>query len=48
MSYYPGRGERGEDEVTCDAGGIAMSRNTGPSGGYGDVVPWVAASDSTL
>ena len=26
----------------CDAGGIAMSRDTGPSGGYGDVVgrPW--------
>lgn len=47
ISYYPGRGEAGGDEAMCDAGGIAMSRDTGPSGGHGDVVPWVGASDGT-
>jgi D-serine ammonia-lyase len=47
ISYYPSRGEAGGDEAMCDAGGIAMSRDTGPSGGYGDVVPWVSASDGT-
>jgi D-serine ammonia-lyase len=40
VSYYPGRGENGLDEALCDAGGIAMSKDRGPSGGFGDVVPW--------
>ncbi|CAG7851539.1 D-serine dehydratase; AltName: Full=D-serine deaminase; Short=DSD [Serendipita indica DSM 11827] len=40
ISAYPARGEGGVDEAMCDAGGIAMSRDTGPSGGFGDVVPW--------
>ena len=42
ISYYPGRGEGGTDEAMCDAGAIAMSKDTGPSGGFGDVIgkPW--------
>lgn len=42
ISYYPGRGEGGADEAMCDAGAIAMSKDTGPSGGYGEVIgkPW--------
>ena len=35
ISYYPGRGEDGTDEALCDAGGIAMSKDTGPIKGYG-------------
>jgi len=38
VSYYPGRGEDGSDEAMCDAGGVAMSKDTGPWAGYGDVV----------
>ncbi|KZT37386.1 hypothetical protein SISSUDRAFT_862144 [Sistotremastrum suecicum HHB10207 ss-3] len=38
ISYYPGRGADISDEALCDAGALAMSRDTGPSGGYGDVV----------
>ncbi|GLB36122.1 putative serine dehydratase domain [Lyophyllum shimeji] len=38
VSYYPGRGEAGEDEALIDAGAIAFSKDTGPSGGYGDVI----------
>lgn len=38
VSYYPGRGEGGIDEALCDAGGIAMSKDTGPIKGYG----WVS------
>ncbi|KAI0032750.1 putative serine dehydratase domain-containing protein [Vararia minispora EC-137] len=38
ISYYPGRGADGSDEAMCDAGGIAMSKDTGPSGGFGDVI----------
>ncbi|KAF8078656.1 putative serine dehydratase domain-containing protein [Lyophyllum atratum] len=38
VSYYPGRGENGEDEALIDAGAIAFSKDTGPSGGYGEVV----------
>lgn len=42
ISYYPGRGENGSDEAMCDAGAIAMSKDTGPRPGYGDVIgkPW--------
>ncbi|KAJ7048510.1 putative serine dehydratase domain-containing protein [Mycena amicta] len=42
ISHYPGRGVDGGDEAICDAGCIAMSKDTGPSGGFGDVVgrPW--------
>lgn len=42
ISYYPGRGEDGTDEALCDAGGIAMSYDTGPIMGYGEVIgkPW--------
>ena len=45
ISYYPGRGAGGEDEAMCDAGAIAMSKDTGPSGIFGEVVgkPWVLA-----
>lgn len=38
ISYYPGRGEGGIDEAMCDAGGLAMTRDTGPIPGFGDVV----------
>lgn len=42
ISYYPGRGKNAEgekeDEVLCDAGAIAMSKDTGPIPGFGDVV----------
>ncbi|KAG6911989.1 hypothetical protein DXG01_000237 [Tephrocybe rancida] len=37
VSYYPGRGD-GEDEALIDAGALAFSKDTGPSGGYGDVI----------
>ncbi|KAI0322639.1 putative serine dehydratase domain-containing protein [Amylostereum chailletii] len=42
ISYYPGRGENGNDEAICDAGAIAMSKDTGPFGWFGDVIgkPW--------
>jgi D-serine deaminase-like pyridoxal phosphate-dependent protein len=42
ISTYPGRGAGGGDEAMCDAGCIAMSKDTGPSGGYGDIIgkPW--------
>ncbi|TBU45088.1 putative serine dehydratase domain-containing protein [Dichomitus squalens] len=42
ISYYPGRGEDGSDEAMCDAGAIAMSKDTGPRPGYGDIIgkPW--------
>ena len=42
ISYYPGRGEDGSDEAMCDAGALAMSKDTGPRAGYGDVIgkPW--------
>ncbi|CDO71617.1 hypothetical protein BN946_scf184911.g87 [Trametes cinnabarina] len=41
-SYYPGRGEDGSDEAMCDAGALAMSKDTGPRPGYGDITgkPW--------
>ena len=35
ISYYSGRGVDGTDEALCDAGGIAMSKDTGPIQGYG-------------
>lgn len=38
ISYYPGRGKEGSDEALCDAGAIAMSKDTGPSGSFGEVV----------
>ncbi|KAG5720200.1 D-serine dehydratase [Termitomyces sp. T112] len=38
VSYYPGRGEGGEDEALIDAGAIAFSKDTGPLGGYGNVI----------
>jgi len=42
VSYYPGRGADGTDEALCDAGAIAVSKDTGPREGYGDVIgkPW--------
>ncbi|KAG9083770.1 hypothetical protein FS749_005749 [Ceratobasidium sp. UAMH 11750] len=36
VSYYIGRGEG--DEAMCDAGAIAMSKDTGPYPGFGKVV----------
>ena len=36
ISFYPGRG--GADEAMCDAGGVALSKDTGPAGGYGDII----------
>ncbi|THH01788.1 hypothetical protein EW026_g948 [Hermanssonia centrifuga] len=38
ISYYPGRGAGSTDEAMCDAGAVAMSKDTGPSGSYGEVV----------
>jgi D-serine ammonia-lyase len=35
ISYYPGRGPDGTDEALCDAGAMALSKDTGPSGGFG-------------
>ncbi|TCD62211.1 hypothetical protein EIP91_007216 [Steccherinum ochraceum] len=42
ISYYSGRGVQGRDEALCDAGAIAMSKDTGPSGTFGEVIgkPW--------
>ena len=42
ISYYPGRGTDGSDEALIDAGAIAFSKDTGPSGSFGDVIghPW--------
>lgn len=42
VSHYPGRGADGSDEYMCDAGAIAMSKDSGPISGYGEVVgkPW--------
>ncbi|RXW19870.1 hypothetical protein EST38_g5992 [Candolleomyces aberdarensis] len=42
VSYYPGRGKGGEDEALIDAGAIAFSKDTGPSGSFGEVIgkPW--------
>ena len=42
VSYYPKRGEHNTDEVLIDAGAIAFSKDTGPSGSYGEVIgkPW--------
>ncbi|KAG9116049.1 hypothetical protein FRC07_007482 [Ceratobasidium sp. 392] len=36
VSYYVGRGEG--DEAMCDAGAIAMSKDTGPYPGFGKVI----------
>jgi len=43
ISYYPGRGTDGTDEAMVDAGAIAFSKDTGPSGVFGEVIglPWV-------
>jgi len=43
ISYYPGRGKDGKDEALIDAGAIAFSKDTGPSGTYGEVIgrPWI-------
>lgn len=38
ISYYPGRGKDGLDEAMCDAGAIAMSKDTGRIPGFGEVV----------
>lgn len=38
ISYYPGRGSDGQDEAMCDAGAIAMSKDTGRIPGFGEVV----------
>ncbi|KAF9535443.1 putative serine dehydratase domain-containing protein [Crepidotus variabilis] len=45
VSYYPGRGTDGVDEAIVDAGAIAFSKDTGPSGLFGEVIghPWVLA-----
>ncbi|KAH9486964.1 D-serine dehydratase [Psilocybe cubensis] len=42
VSYYPGRGVDGVDEALVDAGAIAFSKDTGPSGSFGEVIglPW--------
>src|SRR4051794_5967270 len=38
IAYYPGRAPDGGDEAMCDVGAIGMSRDTGPRGGYGEVL----------
>lgn len=42
ISYYPGRGKDGADEAMCDVGAIGLSKDSGPTGGYGEVNgrPW--------
>ncbi|KAE9408117.1 hypothetical protein BT96DRAFT_1013592 [Gymnopus androsaceus JB14] len=37
-SYYPGRGANGTDEALVDGGAIAFSKDTGPSGTFGEVI----------
>lgn len=37
VSFYAGRGANGTDEACIDAGAIAFSKDTGPSGTYGEV-----------
>lgn len=48
ISYYPGRGKNGEDEALIDAAAIALSKDTGPSGHFGQVVgkPWILSKIS--
>ena len=43
LSYYPGRGEGGRDEALVDAGALAFSKDSGPLGGYGEIIgkPWL-------
>jgi D-serine deaminase-like pyridoxal phosphate-dependent protein len=38
VSIYPGRGEDSSDEALIDAGAIAFSKDTGPSGILGKVI----------
>lgn len=38
VSFYPGRGTGGGDEAVVDAGALAFSKDTGPSGIYGQVI----------
>ncbi|KAH7925189.1 hypothetical protein BV22DRAFT_1089485, partial [Leucogyrophana mollusca] len=38
ISYYPGRGNDGLDEAMCDAGAIAMSKDTGRISGFGEIL----------
>ena len=38
LSYYPSRGLNGSDEAICDAGAIALSKDTGGIEGFGEVV----------
>ncbi|KAJ4002342.1 putative serine dehydratase domain-containing protein [Lentinula boryana] len=38
VSCYPGRGLNGTDEVLVDGGAIAFSKDTGPSGSFGEVM----------
>jgi len=38
ISYYPGRGSDGLDEAMCDAGAIALSKDTGRIPGFGEVI----------
>jgi D-serine deaminase-like pyridoxal phosphate-dependent protein len=44
VSYYPGRGVDRGDEAMCDAGAIALSKDTGPFPGYGNVVRAIRGS----
>jgi len=45
ISIYRGRGANGGDEALIDAGAMAFSKDTGPSGGFGRVSgkPWKLA-----
>ncbi|KAG9083512.1 hypothetical protein FRC06_004503, partial [Ceratobasidium sp. 370] len=45
VSYYIGRGEG--DEAMCDAGAIAMSKDTGPYPGFGKVVGVIREGEET-
>ncbi|KAI0348586.1 hypothetical protein BDW22DRAFT_1350822 [Trametopsis cervina] len=38
ISYYADRGAGGTDEAMCDAGALAMSKDTGPSGTFGEII----------
>ncbi|EGN92534.1 hypothetical protein SERLA73DRAFT_172763 [Serpula lacrymans var. lacrymans S7.3] len=38
ISYYASRGKDGLDEAMCDAGAIAMSKDTGPIPGFGEII----------
>jgi len=44
VSYYPARGPDGLDEAMCDIGALGVSKDTGKTPGFGEIVGVVGAS----